>query len=128
MSDYYLVHHGVKGQKWGVRRYQNADGSLKRTNNANKQTTRKQRNNMTDSELQQRINRLEKEIKLKDLEKRNIDSGKSIATDILKNVGTKTITTLATGASVYAAKALVTGKFDAQEFGDAIFRGGAKKK
>lgn len=24
----YLVHHGIKGQKWGVRRFQNPDGTL----------------------------------------------------------------------------------------------------
>lgn len=26
--DLELYHHGIKGQRWGVRRYQNADGSL----------------------------------------------------------------------------------------------------
>lgn len=24
----YLIHHGIKGQKWGIRRYQNPDGTL----------------------------------------------------------------------------------------------------
>jgi len=26
--DYVIIHHGIKGQKWGVRRFKNEDGSL----------------------------------------------------------------------------------------------------
>ena len=28
MKKTYIAHHGIKGQKWGIRRYQNEDGSL----------------------------------------------------------------------------------------------------
>ena len=28
MSEIVLIHHGIKGQKWGIRRFQNKDGSL----------------------------------------------------------------------------------------------------
>lgn len=41
----YLVHHGIKGQKWGVRRYRNEDGSLTQAgrNRYNENYTEKQR-------------------------------------------------------------------------------------
>lgn len=52
MAEYYLVHHGIKGQKWGVRRYQNPDGSL---------TTAGERRYYTAKDYQRALNKTDKQ-------------------------------------------------------------------
>lgn len=57
-----LYHHGVKGMKWGVRRYQNKDGSLTSAGKKRYDTDEKFRNKVDQkrksSEILQRKNRV----------------------------------------------------------------------
>ncbi len=54
-----ICHHGIKGQKWGRRRYQNLDGSL--TPAGRKRYGIDDVSRMSDDELRTRLNRMSKE-------------------------------------------------------------------
>ena len=118
MENSQLYHHGILGMKWGVRRFQNKDGSLtsdgkrhleqnskaKQGNNKKKKghTTNKGKsiNELIDDELRKRINRLELEKRYEALSKKEqkakMFDGKRFVTQVLENSGKVVATQLST--------------------------------
>lgn len=54
VDDLYIAHHGIKGQKWGVRQYQNPDGSLTPAGEARYQKNIKKSERASSRELKYR--------------------------------------------------------------------------
>lgn len=103
MDDKVLAHHGTKGMRWGIRKYQNKDGSLtpagrKRyadddnvSDDYKKHHTSKSVKSMSDKELRERLNRLAMEEQYnKAIEtggQRFLKKGKQAVSDVLWNAG-----------------------------------------
>ena len=104
MTEDYLAHHGVKGMKWGVRRYQNPDGSLttagkRRVVKQERKEASKNRSLLSDEELDRRIRRLEKEKRFKELTKSEVTPGRAYVAKTLDKYGNQAVS-IAVGASI----------------------------
>ena len=140
MENNALIHHGILGQKWGVRRYQNEDGTLtekgklryrkseeQKKSEAQKKQDVKERGTFTNAQLKEKIERLKLEKELRELTKSEVSGAQKFIEDVLKDVGKKTLTNALSGAALYGTKAAITKEFDRKEFANAIFNGGPKK-
>ena len=83
ISEDEIYHHGIKGMKWGVRRYQNKDGTL--TAAGKKRRKSEDLSSMSNEELRKKVNRMNNEQRYIDLTKPS-SSGLSKTADGLDRV------------------------------------------
>lgn len=86
-----LMHYGIKGMKWGVRRTPAQLGH--KTKNTSKKQRRAEVKSMSDAELRNRINRLQMEKQYMQLTEPEISPGKKFVKEVCNNAAKQTAST-----------------------------------
>lgn len=141
MENDVLFHHGIKGMKWGVRRFQNKDGSrtaagkkrektisADEQERSNRKSEVKNRRIMSSDDLRKKIERLKLEKEYKNLIKDDIAPGRKFVSEVLASGAKKAIPVMVAGTLAYAVKAAMTKEFDIKEAANYIAANPNKKK
>ena len=109
MDNRVLIHHGIKGMRWGIRRFQNKNGSLtlagkKRYGDNDssgripsddhiqaKALKKKRVYEMSNKELEALTRRMQLEKQYKDLNRQSMSRGQKMIVDVLNEVGKETL-------------------------------------
>ena len=108
-----LQHWGIKGQKWGIRRFRNPDGTLTDAGKARYAASTGKKNvlDFTDKELKSAVERLRNEqawkTLIKELDKPKKATGKELVKKALDKFGSELFFPFAKSAASTAGKAVV---------------------
>lgn len=110
----YLMHHGVKGQRWGVRKEQRAVSKSRRK-------ALKRVKTMSTKELNDRISRLEKEKRLRELTESEVSKGRAFIKNLLAESGRQIAKDALVGIGKYALSSIGKGFYTSRNSGQSRY-------